>query len=426
MAFLGRWTLDIPHRARSQLWTLSAIAFVCIAASIGGAAARPSDDYGSHVILLYGIGDDNTAPPVTSGVALTPSLVVAPAGKLKDAQSALLGRGADATVLNVRHISAGGKDFVVVSARGGKVAVSFASLAKADPSETFDFTAVTAKLGGVDTTTGSGKPGSKPTIHTIDPISSRGAALFNSCGDVVGLSSGGGNVVMAGVLAAALQKAHIAVTLAPSVCAEPDAGNAAGLKKERDEAKSEAERLTNDKKTEESREHALLVAAKADDQHHEQARRRMLLYIAIGGGAFLFLVVGIGAWFWIRSRRLSRELNDARGAIKKTHPAWNDCVLEGGGGTLKLSGLRLANGGVVVGRSRQEADVLLDKEDISRKHARFETVDDAVEITDLGSMNKTLVNDMPIENGRARRLYDGDWVTLASNRFQFKILQRRG
>ena len=73
--------------------------------------------------------------------------------------------------------------------------------------------------------------------------------------------------------------------------------------------------------------------------------------------------------------------------------------------------------GTVVGRG-SDADIQLDDESVSRRHARFSYVDGGFEIEDLSSKNGTRVNGTPVSG--AVRLSVGDNVGLGS--YDFRLI----
>lgn len=73
---------------------------------------------------------------------------------------------------------------------------------------------------------------------------------------------------------------------------------------------------------------------------------------------------------------------------------------------------------MLVGR-HQDADVLLQAAEISRRHAALLLKDQALWVQDLNSSNGTFVNDIRIE--QEKQLHDGDIVQFAS--FKFSVLE---
>jgi pSer/pThr/pTyr-binding forkhead associated (FHA) protein len=69
---------------------------------------------------------------------------------------------------------------------------------------------------------------------------------------------------------------------------------------------------------------------------------------------------------------------------------------------------------MLVGR-HQDADLLLQSAEISRRHAAFLLKDDALWVQDLKSSNGTFVNDIRIDQDKM--LMDGDIVQFASIKF---------
>lgn len=75
---------------------------------------------------------------------------------------------------------------------------------------------------------------------------------------------------------------------------------------------------------------------------------------------------------------------------------------------------------VSVGRGKDN-DVVLGSKQISRQHAELTVVDDILQVTDLGSSNGTLVNDVQIEPNQPIALNLNDIVSFAV--FSFKVEQ---
>jgi diguanylate cyclase (GGDEF)-like protein len=71
----------------------------------------------------------------------------------------------------------------------------------------------------------------------------------------------------------------------------------------------------------------------------------------------------------------------------------------------------LDGGASLIGRAN-DAQVLIDAPGISRRHARLDVTGGVVELRDLGSANRTLVNDRPVQD--AVTLKDGDLIRLAN------------
>ncbi|MDB9696237.1 FHA domain-containing protein, partial [Acinetobacter nosocomialis] len=72
---------------------------------------------------------------------------------------------------------------------------------------------------------------------------------------------------------------------------------------------------------------------------------------------------------------------------------------------------------MLVGR-HQDADLLLQAAEISRRHAALLLKDQLLWVQDLNSSNGTFVNDIRIE--QEKQLHDGDIVQFAS--FKFSVL----
>ena len=80
--------------------------------------------------------------------------------------------------------------------------------------------------------------------------------------------------------------------------------------------------------------------------------------------------------------------------------------------------LRLGEGANDIGRD-PSASVWLDSPQTSRLHARITIADNAVTLEDLGSKNRTLVNDRPITEPTP--LSDGDAIQIGTAVFVFRV-----
>jgi two-component system, cell cycle response regulator len=70
---------------------------------------------------------------------------------------------------------------------------------------------------------------------------------------------------------------------------------------------------------------------------------------------------------------------------------------------------------IVVGRG-SDCDIQIDRDSVSRRHARVFRVDDQWFVEDLGSTNGSYINDVPIQRSPLR---DGDFVKIGSAIFKF-------
>jgi len=75
----------------------------------------------------------------------------------------------------------------------------------------------------------------------------------------------------------------------------------------------------------------------------------------------------------------------------------------------------LDDGELFVGRG-SDCDILIDRDSVSRRHARFYRVDDQWFVEDLGSTNGSYINDTPIQRAPLR---EGDFVKIGSAIFKF-------
>jgi hypothetical protein len=90
-------------------------------------------------------------------------------------------------------------------------------------------------------------------------------------------------------------------------------------------------------------------------------------------------------------------------------------VLEAGGSSLKPGQVLELTDGAVLGRAETAQVRLLDAA-VSSQHARLSRVGRAWVLTDLGSTNGTLLNDVPVQ--RQARLQAGDVLALGNVRLK--------
>ena len=167
----------------------------------------------------------------------------------------------------------------------------------------------------------------------------------------------------------------------------------------------------------------------------KETRLKRNLYLLIGAGMLALIAIGSAIFFTIQWRKTKqqRELEALRAKQREEHlkrklppTAFKDCLLESQDGEppLKLSGAKLpqAAGGVTIGRNPSQADEVLDRGDISRRHARFYSQNDAVFIEDLESTNGTFVDGARLQPKEKRRLTPGQSVGFGDHNFIFKIL----
>ena len=79
----------------------------------------------------------------------------------------------------------------------------------------------------------------------------------------------------------------------------------------------------------------------------------------------------------------------------------------------------LPNRTIVLGRG-QDADVVLDDQFASRRHAEISRIDGAYLIRDLGSKNGVRINGRKLDEGSSAWLEDGSEIQLASTVFRFQ------
>ncbi|MBI1187444.1 MAG: FHA domain-containing protein [Alphaproteobacteria bacterium] len=149
-------------------------------------------------------------------------------------------------------------------------------------------------------------------------------------------------------------------------------------------------------------------------------------YGALGAAALLLVLAGVAGFLVWRARRRSKSLErdlDSLAEQDRARANAPDWVLTGKAGRMKLRGALMADAkrGSIVGRGKSEADVLIDAEQISRKHARFSLRDGGVFIEDLRSTNGTSVNGRKLAAGEVTEVREGDKIDFADQSY---VLQR--
>lgn len=145
-------------------------------------------------------------------------------------------------------------------------------------------------------------------------------------------------------------------------------------------------------------------------------------YGAIGGLLLIVIVGAISALLLMRARRRTGDAERDRDQLaekdrrRSNAPDW---ILVGDKTRLKLRGALMAdeNRGAVVGRGQSEADVLVESEQISRRHARFILRGGGIFVEDLASLNGTTVNGRRLASGETTEVREGDRVDFAGKSF---------
>jgi len=154
---------------------------------------------------------------------------------------------------------------------------------------------------------------------------------------------------------------------------------------------------------------------KADDATRlaeaDAAQARRNAAIAVGSGIIaVLMVVGIG---YTVMRRIK---------AKRPDPVSN-CVLNSSKMNLQLSGRQLpeAAGGVVVGRNPKDASAVINRNEVSRRHARFFHRDGRYWVEDTDSLGGTAVDEIRLDPGIPVAIDDGAVVAFAGLEFTFRV-----
>lgn len=148
-------------------------------------------------------------------------------------------------------------------------------------------------------------------------------------------------------------------------------------------------------------------------EEREAQRRRDFYWnlLFILGGLALAGLVGATAYLVIRRRQQEQ--------VEKAQAAYPDLLLsgtdaDGNEHRLKISGTALvkAEPGLMIGRSAQEADYILNLDYISRRHCMLLVKGNVVLVKDLGSANGTAVNGRDLAAEQEAPLGNGDELRL--------------
>lgn len=197
--------------------------------------------------------------------------------------------------------------------------------------------------------------------------------------------------------------------------------DAEGTAKEADKAREEAEAKAEEEAA------AKLEALKAAEE------KKKLNYIIAASSAALLLLLALIATLIVRKQKRARlsaehEASNQREYAEnlKSHippNPYSDCLLYGDE-SLKLPGSQLpeAAGGVTIGRHPSHAQVVLDRTDVSRSHARFYVRNNEVYVEDLNSTNGTFLNTRRLEPGERYIVQTGDYLKVGDHSFEFRKL----
>lgn len=190
---------------------------------------------------------------------------------------------------------------------------------------------------------------------------------------------------------------------------------AAVAQAQRDAAEARAEAARAD----EAQRQVTVATRRASEASAEAARTRREFRLALGLGAGGFVLL-LGAGFLLR-RRMRSEV----ATLKQARPEpVASCVLRSPAINLQLAGRQLpdAAGGVVLGRNPEAATAVINKPDVSRRHARFFHRDGRYWVEDLKSEGGTSVDGVIIRPGEPAPLATGTAVAFAAHGFEFHVL----
>ena len=174
-------------------------------------------------------------------------------------------------------------------------------------------------------------------------------------------------------------------------------------------------------------------------ERDRQATRRYAAWAAAAGGASSALLLGL----WLAARRsraraaragraaaaeasAARTAMAARAAAEQEAAAVPDVVLtgtdpEGRPVSLRVPGRVVAGrSGAVVGRSPFDGEVVLNHPEVSRRHFRLFRADGTLMVEDLGSMNGTALDGVPLVAGAGQPLAAGARLRVGQIEFTMR------
>ena len=184
------------------------------------------------------------------------------------------------------------------------------------------------------------------------------------------------------------------------------------IKKEEEAKKSEEDRIAANLAKNEAESKQL--EAEEEKLKKEETNKNLIIAGSVSAVFFIALVI-----FLLRNiSRRKKELNIVKDTIAAQESIkveeGPDFILRGSDLTIKIPGNKLGTEqGVILGRNTSEADVILDKPEISRSHLRLFIKDKIIYADDLGSANGTILNGARLSAGRPMAIHNGDEITLA-------------
>lgn len=273
-------------------------------------------------------------------------------------------------------------------------------------------------------------------LHNLDDFLEResiGAPIFNNCGEIIGMNIRKDNS-FSEVPTEFIALGHEAIIKflneqginfyqsqikCLSELEKREFLDQEKIKKEEEVKKAEEEA----RKSEESRvaantakDEAKRKQLEAEDAKlkKEETNKNLIIAGSISLVFFISLIIFL-------MRNISRRKNElnivkdtiaAQEAIKAEEGP--DFILKGSEITIKIPGDKLGTEkGVILGRNTSEADVILDRSEISRSHLRLFISDKIIYADDLGSANGTILNGARLSAGRPMAIHNGDEITLA-------------
>jgi len=266
-------------------------------------------------------------------------------------------------------------------------------------------------------------------LHNLDDFLEResiGAPIFNNCGEIIGMNIRKDNsfseiptkFIALGheAIVKFINEQGIKFSQSKEKClSELQKREFIGQEKNK---KEEEAKIAEEEKVEAkaAKEEAEKKQAEAEKEKlkKEETNKNLIIAGILSGVFFIILI-----FFLIRNiSKRKKELNVVKDTMAAQESAKTekgpDFVLRGSEITIKIPGDKLGTErGVILGRNTSEADVILDRSEISRSHLRLFIKDGIIYADDLGSANGTILNGARLSSGRPMAIHNGDEITLA-------------
>ena len=137
----------------------------------------------------------------------------------------------------------------------------------------------------------------------------------------------------------------------------------------------------------------------------------------------VLLLIGLIVLLVSRRRKARQLLEESNDVETGSLGSGADILIRGMGISLKIpEAMADQDAGVLVGRSTNDCDYVIEHPSISRLHLKLTRRDGILYIEDLGSANGTALNGMRLTVGQPVALHDSDDLEMADALFSVSIV----